>query len=180
MNMLRRLLPVGVFVALVALLGFGLTRDPRLVPSPLVGRPAPAFAVPELHDPLRTVGLADLHGRVALLNVWATWCTACRAEHETLLDIARGGQVRLYGLNYKDGREDAIEYLRALGNPYDWVAVDGDGRVGLDYGVYGAPETFVLAPDGTVAYKQIGPITPEVWRDTLAPLVARLQAGHAP
>lgn len=175
--MMRRLAPIIVFVGLVVLLAFGLTRDPRLVPSPLVGKPAPEFTLPLLHSPEQQLRLADLRGRVTLLNVWATWCLSCRQEHDMLVEIAKSGTVPIYGLDYKDNRDDAKRWLEQLGDPYTAVGFDGDGRVAIDFGVYGAPETYVLGPDGTIAYKHIGPITPEVWERTLLPIVNQLQGG---
>lgn len=173
--MMRGLAPIFVFVGLVALLAFGLTRDPRLVPSPLVGKPAPEFTLPLLHAPEQQLRMADLRGRVTLLNVWATWCSACRLEHDMLVAITNSGTVPIYGLDYKDNRDDAKRWLDQLGNPYTAVGFDGDGRVAIDFGVYGAPETYVLGPDGLIAYKHIGPITPEVWERTLWPIVQQLQ-----
>lgn len=175
--MMRRLAPIIVFVGLVVLLAFGLTRDPRLVPSPLLGKPAPEFMLPLLHSPEQQLRLADLRGRVTLLNVWATWCLSCRQEHDMLVEIAKSGTVPIYGLDYKDNRDDAKHWLEQLGDPYTAVGFDGDGRVAIDFGVYGAPETYVLGPDGTIAYKHVGPITPEVWKRTLLPIVNQLQGG---
>ncbi|MGE0388418.1 MAG: DsbE family thiol:disulfide interchange protein [Gammaproteobacteria bacterium] len=175
---LRYSLPAAVFVVLVVFLALGLTRDPRIVPSPLVGKPAPPFSMPQLRDPDKTLTLADLGGKVALLNVWATWCGACREEHPMLLQIARSGAVPIYGLDYKDDRAEAIAWLDRTGDPYVASGFDPQGRVGLDYGVYGAPETFVIDAAGKVAYKHIGPITPAVWNDTLLPLVKSLGGGR--
>lgn len=176
---LRRLLwPLGVFGVLLALLAVGLTRDPTVVPSPLVGRAAPAFELPALADPERTVSLDDLKGRVTLLNVWATWCVSCRAEHPTLVAIAARGGVPIYGLNWKDDREAALAWLAQLGDPYVASAFDADGRVAIDFGVYGAPETYVLDAGGRIVHKHIGPISPQVWERTLAPIVRRLKAGE--
>ncbi len=174
--MLRYVLPLVLFAALVTLLAVGLTRDPRTVPSPLVGKPAPAFTLPRLHDPQRTLALEDIRGQVALINVWATWCRSCRDEHPVLVDIAASGAVPIYGLNWKDEREAALRWLEALGDPYQASGFDADGRVAIDFGVYGAPETYVLDAEGRIAYKHIGPVTPAVWRQTLAPLVRALAA----
>ncbi|HHQ42942.1 MAG TPA: DsbE family thiol:disulfide interchange protein [Chromatiales bacterium] len=173
---LRYGLPLLAFAALAALLWQGLGRDPKLVPSPLVGKPAPAFALPSLRDPARIVGTEDMRGRAALLNVWASWCTACRQEHPLLMRIAREEGVVIYGLNYKDRREDALRWLDGLGDPYRWSAHDLKGRVGIDWGVYGVPETFVLDARGVIRYKHVGPIDEKVWRERLAPLLARLSA----
>ncbi len=174
--MLRFTLPVVLFLILVIVLALGLSKDPSLVPSPLVGKPAPEFSLPRLRTPDQNLSLAELRGSVSLLNVWATWCAGCRQEHDMLLEIAATGIVSIYGLNWKDNRKDALRWLRVLGDPYIANAVDDQGEVCIDYGVYGAPETFVLAPDGRVAYKHVGPITREIWEQTLRPLIAGLQA----
>ena len=137
--MIRYVLPLAVFLALVSLLAIGLTRDPTLVPSPLIGKPAPAFSLTDLQQPDRIVTRADLLGKVFLLNVWATWCVSCRAEHEVLMQIARHGEVPIYGLNYKDDRQQAVQWLERLGNPYVSNLYDPEGEVGLDLGVYGTP-----------------------------------------
>ena len=141
---LRYLVPLAIFALLVAFLFRGLSLDPKLVPSPLVGKPIPTFTLTRLDNPAITISDADFRGKVTLLNVWATWCVSCRREHETLVELAKTGQVEIYGLNYKDNREDANRYLAQLGNPYVANAFDNDGRVGIDWGVYGAPETFVI------------------------------------
>lgn len=173
--MLRYALPLALFVALIAFLAVGLTRDPTTVPSPLVGKRAPSFALPELRDPARTLTPADFAGKVVLLNVWGTWCVSCRQEHPLLVDLSRRKLVDIYGLNWKDDRAAAIRWLDQLGDPYVASGVDSAGNTAIDYGVYGAPETFVIDRRGVVAYKHIGPITPEVWRDTLEPLIRRLR-----
>jgi cytochrome c biogenesis protein CcmG/thiol:disulfide interchange protein DsbE len=173
--MMRYLAPLVIFGALLALLAVGLNRDPRLVPSPLVGKPAPTFQLSELRNDARTLTQEDLKGQVSLLNVWATWCVSCRAEHAVLMDIARRGDVPIYGLNYKDERRAALRWLDRLGDPYVANAYDPDGRLGIDLGVYGTPETFVLDEAGTIAYKHVGPITPSVWQETLSPLIQQLQ-----
>lgn len=173
--MLRYLLPLGIFVVLVVFLGAGLTRDPSLIPSPLIGKPAPEFHLSSVKALERTVTLADIKGKVALLNVWATWCVACRAEHPVLVDIARASSVPIYGLDYKDDRAEAINWLSTLGDPYVLSIFDPEGTFALDLGVYGVPETFVLDAEGVIAHKQIGPITREIWESQLAPLVERLR-----
>lgn len=170
----RYLVPLGLFLAIVVLLGMGLTLNPRLVPSPLVGRPAPSFSLPTVKAPEQTLGRADLLGKVSLLNVWATWCISCRREHGMLLDIAQQDLVPIYGLNYKDNRDDAVRWLGQLGDPYVASAFDEAGRVGSDLGVYGAPETYVVDPQGMIAYKHIGPITPDSWREQILPVVQEL------
>jgi cytochrome c biogenesis protein CcmG, thiol:disulfide interchange protein DsbE len=172
---LKALVPLVLFLGLVALLFYGLGTDPRKVPSPLVGKPAPAFSLPALLDPGRTVSNADMEGKVTLLNVWFSSCVSCRAEHRELMRIAREGGVQIVGLNWKDDKEAAIQMLRQFGNPYSLIAVDEAGRVGIDWGVYGAPETFVVDPEGIIRYKQIGPIDQEVWEQTLRPLVEQIK-----
>jgi cytochrome c biogenesis protein CcmG/thiol:disulfide interchange protein DsbE len=159
---------------LVGFLAIGLTRDPRDVPSPLVGKPAPAFTLPQLHDAGKSFSAADMKGRVWLLNVWASWCVACREEHPVLVEFARTGQVPIIGLDYKDKVADARQWLDKLGNPYTLTAVDADGRVGIDYGVYGVPETYVIDKQGIIRMKHTGPITPESLNKKILPLVAEL------
>lgn len=173
--MTRYLLPLGIFVALVLLLGVGLGLNPRLVPSPLVGKPVPEFTLPQLKDPGSTLSHRDLTGKVSLLNAWATWCVECRREHPILVDVARQGRIPIYGLNYKDQRPDAIEWLRRLGDPYVASAYDPDGRVGIDFGVYGLPETFLVDSDGRIVHKHIGPIDQRIWDTEFAPVIARLE-----
>ena len=168
--MVRFLVPLAVFITVVAFLAMGLYRDPRLVPSPLIGKPAPSFSLSALKDPEKPLTGADLKGRTVLLNVWATWCVACRSEHPFLMELAGRG-VPIFGVNYKDDREAAIAWLGELGDPYEASIFDPDGTLALDLGVYGAPETFVLDASGVITHKHIGPITPEVWRDELLPLV---------
>ena len=172
--MKRSLIPLGIFLALLVLLGIGLGLNPRLVPSPLIDRPAPAFQLPTLKDPAQQFSNGDLQGKVSLLNVWATWCVSCRQEHQVLMDLARSGQVDIYGLNYKDQYQAALEWLARLGNPYVASGYDAEGKVGIDLGVYGLPETFVLDADGVVAYKHIGPLTIEAWERRVLPVVNRL------
>jgi cytochrome c biogenesis protein CcmG/thiol:disulfide interchange protein DsbE len=175
--MKRYLLPLAVFLVMAGFLAVGLNRDPREVPSPLVDKPAPAFNLPRLDAPEQMISTQDLRGQVWLLNVWASWCVACRQEHPLLVDLARAGTVKVYGLNYKDKREDAIGMLRKTGDPYVKSVSDTEGLVGIDYGVYGVPETFVIDKQGVIRYKQIGPITPEAVRDTLLPLIKKLEAS---
>jgi cytochrome c biogenesis protein CcmG/thiol:disulfide interchange protein DsbE len=171
---MRYAIPLVLFLALVAFLAIGLGRDPREVPSPLVDKPAPAFRLVQLKDPSRMFSEQDMRGKAWLLNVWASWCIACREEHAMLLELARSGAVPIYGLNYKDKREDALSWLNELGDPYVLSVSDLDGRVGIDYGVYGAPETFLIDPKGTIRLKHIGPLTPEVWQQKFQPLVKDL------
>ena len=171
---MRYALPLILFLGLVVFLAIGLGRDPREVPSPLINKPAPALKLPQLGDPTKTFSAEEMRGKVWLLNVWASWCIACREEHEMLLEISRSGIVPLYGLNYKDQPQDALAWLRDLGDPYVLNATDLDGRVGIDYGVYGAPETFLIDRQGVIRFKHIGPITPEVWSKQIQPLVKEL------
>jgi len=173
---IRGLLPLALFAALVALLFFGLTTDPRKVPSPLVGKPVPKFTLPTLQDPNRTVSDTDLRGQVSLVNVWFSTCVSCRAEHRELMAIAKSSGVQIFGFNWKDDKAGALQMLRQFGNPYHVIAFDEDGRVGIDWGVYGAPETFVIDRLGTIRYKQIGPIDQKVWEETLRPIVDQLKA----
>ena len=173
----RYLLPLGIFVALMLLLGVGLSLNPREVPSPLIGKPAPAFQLPQLHQPEKTLSSRELQGKVWVLNVWASWCVACREEHPVLADFARSGIAPVYGLNYKDQRNDAVAWLKRYGDPYQASMFDADGRVGIDYGVYGVPETYVIDRQGVIRYKRIGPVTPEIVQKKIAPLVAELNRG---
>jgi cytochrome c biogenesis protein CcmG, thiol:disulfide interchange protein DsbE len=175
--MWRYALPLALFVLLGIALAIGLNRDPSLVPSPLIGRPAPAFSLPSLQDASSSVATQDLHGQPWLLNVWATWCVGCRQEHEVLLQIAAENAVPLIGLNWKDDSKAARQWLADLGNPYAAVAEDRDGRVAIDWGVYGAPETFLIGPDGRVLYKHIAPMTLEVWRSEFLPRITAAQPG---
>jgi cytochrome c biogenesis protein CcmG/thiol:disulfide interchange protein DsbE len=175
--MKRYLLPLAVFLVLAGFLAVGLNRDPHQIPSPLVDKPAPAFNLPRLDDPVQMIATQDLRGQVWLLNVWASWCVACRQEHPLLVELARTGALKVYGLNYKDKREDALGLLRKSGDPYVKSVSDTEGLVGIDYGVYGVPETFVIDKQGVIRYKQIGPITAEALRDTLLPLVKKLEAS---
>ena len=174
--MRRFLLPLALFLVLVGFLAAGLGLDPREVPSPLVGKPAPAFQASALARPEATIRRDDLLGKVWLLNVWASWCGACRDEHPVLVDYARRGGVPIYGLNYKDKREDGIGWLKQFGNPYTDSLFDPEGRIGIDFGVYGVPETFVIDRAGVIRYKHIGPITPAVLRDKIEPLLRQLNA----
>ena len=173
----RYLLPLGIFVLLIFLLGIGLSLNPREVPSPLIGKPAPAFQLPQLHDPAKTFSPKELQGKVWVLNVWASWCVACRDEHPVLTALARSGLAPVYGLNYKDKRDEAIEWLRRYGDPYQASLFDADGRVGIDYGVYGVPETYVIDKQGVIRYKRIGPVTPDIVQSKVAPLIAELNRG---
>lgn len=172
--MKKFIIPIGLFALLGVLLAVGLKLDPRKIPSPLVDKPLPAFSLPTLDNPARSLANRDFQGKVVLINVWASWCAACRQEHPLLMALARAKQVPLIGLNYKDKREDALRMLQTEGNPYDVSLVDADGRVGIDWGVYGVPETFVIDKQGVIRHKYIGPISTEAWEKTLLPLIQKL------
>ena len=171
----RLFIPLAIFVALAVLLAVGLTLKPREVPSPFIGKPAPAFSLAQLKPGQPDFDPAQMKGQVWLLNVWASWCAPCREEHPLLVAAARQNLVPIVGLNYKDDPRAADEWLRKLGDPYRAIAVDRDGRVAIDYGVYGVPETFVIDREGIVRMKHIGPLTPEVWQRDVLPLLARLK-----
>jgi len=170
----RYLIPLGIFVVLVVFLGIGLGLNPREIPSPLIGKPAPAFELARLQEPDKLFARKDMLGKVWLLNVWASWCVSCREEHPVLLELAKSDVVPVYGLNYKDKRNDALAWLKQLGDPYILSIIDSDGRVGIEYGVYGVPETFVIDKAGMIRYKQIGPVTPQALKDKILPLVRQL------
>lgn len=167
----RFMWPLIGFIVLVGFLGIGLTLKPGEVPSPFIGKPAPDFTLPQLATPERTFSPEALRGQVWMLNVWASWCVACLQEHPVLLDFSKSSSVPIIGLNYKDGRNDALEWLRRHGNPYLLSAIDTQGRIGIDFGVYGVPETFVIDKAGVIRYKHIGPITAEALRNKVLPLV---------
>ena len=175
--MTRWLAALGIFTGLIALLGVGLTLNPREVPSPLIGKPAPQFELPQLHHPDKTFSPKSLHGSVWVLNVWASWCAGCRDEHATVTELARSRVVPVYGLNYKDKRGDAIAWLERFGDPYVASVHDANGRVGIDYGVYGVPETYVIDKRGVIRYKVIGVLTPEIVRHKIIPLVKELNGA---
>lgn len=172
--MKRFLLPLTGFVVLVVFLGIGLKLNPREVPSPLIGKPVPVFHLTELHEPGKMISGHDMVGQVWLLNVWASWCVSCREEHPVLMDFAKLNVAPIIGLNYKDIRKDGAEWLRRSGDPYLVSAFDSDGRVGIDFGVYGVPETFVIDKRGVIRYKQIGPLTAKIIADKLLPLIQEL------
>ena len=173
---LKFIVPLLLFTALGAFLFVGLYRDPRYVPSPLIGKPAPEFTLPSLQDANYPVSSKELLGQPWVLNVWGTWCGGCRQEHDTLLAIAAQRSVPIVGLNWKDDNVAAQQWLAQLGNPYAVVAEDREGRTAIDWGVYGAPETFLIGPDGIVLYKHIAPMTIEDWNKEFLP---RIQAARA-
>ena len=172
---LKYLLPLAGFVVIAIFLGVGLERDPRLVPSPLINKPAPSFSLSTLADPQRAITRNDMLGKVWLFNVWASWCVSCREEHPLLVALSKANIVPIYGLNYKDNRKDAQAWLDNWGNPYVQVATDMDGKVGIDYGVYGVPETYVIDKKGIIRYKQIGPLTVDILKNKIIPMVRELQ-----
>lgn len=173
--MSKFLIPFGLFVVVVGFLAVGLTLNPRELPSPLVGKAAPEFSLPQLHDPAKVISSNDLKGKVWLLNFWASWCGGCKDEHPVLIHLAQSGTVPIYGMDYKDQRNEALAWLKEWGNPYSVVAVDEPGRVGINYGVYGVPETYVIDKAGVIRYKQIGPLREDILEKKILPLVRELQ-----
>jgi cytochrome c biogenesis protein CcmG, thiol:disulfide interchange protein DsbE len=170
------LIPLAAFFGLAIMLAVGLKLDPREVPSPLIDKPAPRFVLARLDDAAQTIRLDDMRGKVWVLNVWASWCVACREEHPVLVEFSKRHVVPIYGLNYKDQRPDANAWLSRFGNPYDASLFDNEGRVGIDFGVYGVPETFVIDQNGVIRMKHIGPLTPDVIATKIEPLVKKLDA----
>ena len=175
--MSRRILPITVIIAVLVLLAFfyrGLSLDAKLLPSALLNKPAPMFTMPQLHDPSKSFSTADMKGKVWLLNVFASWCAACRSEHPLFMQMARQG-VELYGLNYKDTRVDGQQWLRQLGDPYKVIISDIEGNVGIDFGVYGVPETFLIDKEGIIRYKHVGPVSRKDWREIIQPKMKELE-----
>lgn len=170
------ILPVVVFIVVAVVLAFGLGNDPASLPSVLVGKPAPIFALGPVRENDSGFSTADISGKVAVINVFGSWCTACRVEHPMLMELAAGG-VKIYGIDWKDAPADGAAWLVRFGDPYTRVGNDQSGRLALDLGVTGAPETFIVDRAGRIRYKLVGPITPELWRDEMAPLIAQLEAG---
>jgi cytochrome c biogenesis protein CcmG/thiol:disulfide interchange protein DsbE len=175
--MKRFVLPAALFAALLTLLGIGLQRNPRELPSPLIGKPVPQFAAPALDNPAGVVSPSAMQGRVWVLNVWASWCEGCRIEHKDLMEFSRAVDVPVIGLNYKDQRGDALRWLQTQGNPYKQIAFDHDGRIGIDFGVYGVPETFVIDRHGIVRMKHTGPLSAPEARQRVARMVKELADG---
>lgn len=171
--MARYLLPLALFAVLLGLLASGLSRDPRLVPSPLIGKPVAAFSLPHLRVGESPLTQRDLRGRPTLVNIWASWCAACRDEHPLLMALAERGDIRILGLNYKDTREAAQAWLDKWGDPYADIAYDESGRVAIDWGVYGVPETFVVDADGIIRYKRVGPLTEPILSEQVLPALRR-------
>jgi cytochrome c biogenesis protein CcmG/thiol:disulfide interchange protein DsbE len=174
--MLKYIIPLVLFIIMAVFLALGLNLKPSEIPSPLLGKPAPVFSAPKLQSPGEKLSPADLKGKVWLFNVWASWCVSCRAEHPVLNQLAQQQAAIIVGLNYKDDPDAAKKWLETLGNPYNDSVMDGDGRIGLDWGVYGVPETFVMDKQGLVRYKHIGPVTIEDVEKIFLPLIAKLQA----
>jgi cytochrome c biogenesis protein CcmG/thiol:disulfide interchange protein DsbE len=174
--MLKYIIPLVLFIILAVFLALGLNLNPREIPSPLLGKPAPAFSAPKLDEPSKLLSQSDLKGQVWLFNVWASWCASCRSEHPILIQLAQKKAVVIIGLNYKDEPEAAKRWLAQLGNPYDVSIMDQDGRIGIDWGVYGVPETFVIDKQGVIRYKHTGPVTSDDVQKTFLPLIAQLQA----
>jgi cytochrome c biogenesis protein CcmG/thiol:disulfide interchange protein DsbE len=176
--MRRFLLPLAIFIVLAGFLAVGLRLNPREVPSPLIGKPVPAFRLAQLHAGDKFISPEDMRGKVWLLNVWASWCVSCRQEHPVLIDLNKQNRIAIVGLNYKDERSAAISWLNQHGgDPYVVSAVDADGRVGIDFGVYGVPETFLIDKNGTIRYKHIGPVTVEALKTKILPLAEELARG---
>src|SRR6266404_9791831 len=169
------LIPLVLFIGLVAFLLIGLHRDPHEVPSPLINKAAPDFLLQQLNEPAKTVSAKDMRGKVWLLNFWGTWCVACREEHPLLIQYSKTNAVPIYGVDYKDERATALQLLADEGNPYTITASDPEGRLSIDYGVYGAPETFLIDREGVIRYKQIGPNTEEAWQKEILPRVEKLK-----
>ncbi len=175
--MKRALWTLGIFIALVALLAVGLRLNPREVPSPLIGKPAPPFELPLLTEPDKRFSQKDMLGKVWIMNVWASWCPPCLVEHPVVTQISRSGIAPVVGLNYKDARDDALPWLKRNGNPYQLIVFDANGRIGIDYGVYGVPETYVIDRKGVIRYKHIGPLSADVVKQKVEPLVKQLNSG---
>jgi len=169
------LIPLLLFITLVGFLAVGLNRDPQEIPSPLIGKQAPAFELPQLADPKKTFSPESMKGQPWILNVWASWCVACREEHPVLVELGKLQVAPIIGLDYKDKREDAMTMLALQGNPYLLSAFDANGRVGIDYGVYGVPETYVIDKAGVIRFKHIGPITMAVLNQKILPLLGELK-----
>lgn len=173
-RVIRYLLPLAIFLAIAFFLWRGLSLNPREVPSPLIGKTVPRFSVPLLHDSGKTLSDADLRGKVYLLNVWGSWCVSCREEHPALVELAKKGTLPIYGLNWKDKHEDAVAWLKRYGDPYIASGVDLNGKVAIDFGVYGAPETYLIDKNGVIRYKQTGPLTTKIIEEKITPLAMKL------
>ncbi|MFK7794283.1 MAG: DsbE family thiol:disulfide interchange protein [Gammaproteobacteria bacterium] len=177
--MIRFLIPAFLFLVLTGFLFVGLYKDPSLIPSPLIGKPIPTFATSTLRDPNKVITDKDIQGDYALINVWATWCAACKQEHSALVYLAKKLQVPIYGLNYKDDRAAALDWLQQYGDPYVVNIFDENGRIGIDFGVYGAPETFLVDSDGIIHHKLVGVMTPDVWENQFVPKIQQITSVTA-
>ncbi|MFW5443152.1 MAG: DsbE family thiol:disulfide interchange protein [Methylococcaceae bacterium] len=173
--MFKYLIPLGLFTVMAGFLAVGLNLNPRDIPSPLIDKPAPEFALPILAEPSKILAKQDMIGKVWLLNVWASWCVSCRAEHPVFNQLAQKNVVTIIGLNYKDEPDAAKKWLGALGNPYTVSIMDIEGRTGIDYGVYGVPETFVIDKKGIIRYKHTGPVSTKDVQEILLPLIDQLK-----
>lgn len=173
---MTRFWPFLAFVVLAIFLYLGLGLDPHEIPSPLINKPAPAFTLPQLYNPAKQFSSEEMKGKVWLLNVWASWCVSCREEHPVLMELSQQHIVPILGLDYKDKNPDGEAWLREGGDPYTLIATDANGRVGIDYGVYGVPETYVIDKQGVIRYKQIGPVTHQSLQQKILPLIAELQS----
>lgn len=174
--MARYIALIIAFALLVGVFFVGLQKDPSRLPSTFIGKPAPQFELPSLTDPGVRVSNRNFGGKPALLNVWATWCVGCRQEHGFLMDLAASNTIPIYGLNWRDDRAAALQWLQQYGDPYVITAFDADARVGIDWGVYAAPETFLINPDGMVVHKHLGPLDPSIWERDFAPLIESMAA----
>jgi cytochrome c biogenesis protein CcmG, thiol:disulfide interchange protein DsbE len=172
----RALIPLGIFLALAALLFYGLRLNPREIPSPLIGKPAPAFNLPALKDPNQNLTHNALLGKISLVNVWASWCPTCREEHAELMRIANEDNVQMIGFNWKDSRPEALQMLQQFGDPYALIVQDPDNRAGIDWGIYGAPETFVVDAEGIIRHKRVGPIDRQVWETEILPIIKQIRS----
>lgn len=173
--MKKAYIPLVIFAVLVVFLAIGLTRDPREIPSPLIGKPAPDFSAPNLHNTALTLTKQDMLGKVWLLNTWASWCVACREEHPLLVEFSKSKMIPIIGLDYKDKDQDGLQWLARFGNPYDMAIADRDAKIGINFGVYGVPESFLIDKAGIIRYKQIGPFTEDAIQNKLIPLIRELQ-----
>lgn len=169
--MSRYLIPVVAVLLFIPFLIIGLTKDPSELPSPFIGKPAPEFDLPALLHDAERVNNARFGGEMVLVNIWATWCVGCRQEHAFLNQLAQQNFIPIFGINWRDNRREAISWLQDLGNPYVASGFDGDGRVGIDWGAYGAPETFLIGADGTVLYKHLGPLDQRLWQERFMPII---------
>lgn len=176
--MLRYIVPAAVFAVLIGFFYFGLSRDKEALPSPLIGRPAPIFDLPRVEDPAQRISNRDFAGRMYVLNVWATWCVGCRQEHEALVAIAQRNEVPIIGLNWRDDLAQAQRWLSVLGNPYVASGFDAEGRVAIDWGVYGAPETFLVGPDGRVLFKHVAPLDLTIWERDFLPRIRKQEGSR--